>query len=242
MRETAMILGVGVPEGLGGAIAMRFAREGLHVLVVGRTLEKLEETVARIETEGGTGEAIVADLTAEQGQDQAFDRLKQIDSQLAAVVYNAGNNSMTPFADLTSEAFEDFWRVCCFGGFLAAKRALPILAAQGSGSLLFTGASASLRGKPAFGHFASAKAALRNLAQALAREYGPAGVHVAHVIIDGLVDGDRARAYFTNYLDTLGPQGALDPAAVAEAFWSIHAQPRSAWTHELDLRPFSESW
>ena len=97
-----------------------------------------------------------------------------------------------------------------------------------------------MRGKPAFGHFASAKGALRNLAQALAKEYGPAGVHVAHVIIDGVVEGDRARSLFGDYLDKFGPEGALDPAAVAEAFWSVHAQPRSAWTHELDLRPFSE--
>lgn len=242
MRETALILGAGVPEGVGGAVAIRFARAGMHVLVAGRTLEKLEATVARIEAMGGSAEALVVDVTRAADQDKAFDRLKEIDGPLAAVVYNAGNNRMTPFAELTPESFEAHWRVCCLGGFLTAKRALPILSRQGSGSLLFTGASASLRGKPGFGHFASAKGALRNLAQALAKEYGPAGVHVAHIVIDGVVDGDRAQTHFADYLATLGEDGALDPQAIAEAFWSVHAQPRSAWTHELDLRPFSESW
>jgi len=242
MRETAVIMGAGVPEGVGGAVAIRFARAGLHVLVAGRTLEKLEETVARIEALGGSAEALVVDVTRASDQDKAFDRLKEIDGPLAAVVYNAGNNRMTPFAELTPESFEDNWRVCCLGGFLTAKRALPILSRQGSGSLLFTGASASLRGKPGFGHFASAKGALRNLAQALAKEYGRAGVHVAHIVIDGVVDGDRAQTHFADYLAKLGEDGALDPQAIAETFWSVHAQPRSAWTHELDLRPFSESW
>lgn len=242
MADTAIIFGAGVPQGLGGAIAMRFAKAGLHVVLVGRTMEKLEATAARIRFDGGSAEAMVADATIESEQAQVFAAVGERGGRLASVVYNAGNNSRTAFADLTPEKFESFWRVCCFGGYLTARLALPILSAQGSGSLIFTGASASTRGKPAFGHFASAKGALRNLAQALAREYGPAGVHVAHIIIDGVVDGDRAQAFFGDYLDRLGENGALDPAAVAEAFWSVHAQPRSAWTHELDLRPFSESW
>lgn len=242
MRDSAIVFGAGVPEGLGGAIAIRFAQAGLHVALVGRTMAKLQASVAQIEADGGSAEAVVADVTVAAEQAQVFERVGRRDGRLACVIYNAGNNSLTPFADLTPEEFESYWRVCCFGGFLAARHALPILSAQRSGSLLFTGASASLRGKPAFGHFASAKGALRNLAQALAREYGPSGVHVAHVIIDGVVNGDRAQSIFGGYLETLGPGETLDPAAVAEAFWSIHAQPRSAWTHELDLRPFSESW
>ena len=119
---------------------------------------------------------------------------------------------------------------------------MPLLREQGNGSMLFTGASASMRGKPYFGHFASAKAGLRNLAQALAREYGPQGVHVAHIIIDGVVNGDRVRTGFEGYIEKLGEDGALDPDAIAEAFWSVHKQPRSTWTHEIDLRPFRENW
>ncbi len=242
MPDTAIIFGAGVPEGLGGAIAARFARAGLHVVLVGRTMEKLEATVARIRFDGGAAEAMVADVTVEAEQASVFEQVGQRGGRLASVIYNAGNNRMTAFADMTPEAFEAYWRICCFGGYLTARLALPILSAQGSGSLLFTGASASLRGKPAFGHFASAKGALRNLAQALAREYGPAGVHVAHIVIDGVVNGDKAQTYFSTYLEKLGKDGALDPAAAAEMFWSVHAQPRSAWTHELDLRPFSENW
>lgn len=241
-HDTAIVFGAGVPDGLGGAIATRFAQAGLHVMLVGRTMAKLEATAARIRFNGGSAEAMVADVTIENEQAKLFERVGQRGARLASVIYNAGNNRMTAFAELTPDAFEAYWRVCCFGGFLTAKLALPILSAQGSGSLLFTGASASLRGKPAFGHFASAKGALRNLAQALAREYGPSGVHVAHIIIDGVVNGDKAQTNFSAYLDSLGKDGALDPAAVAEAFWSVHAQPRSAWTHELDLRPFSENW
>ena len=116
------------------------------------------------------------------------------------------------------------------------------MAAAGGGSMLFTGASASMRGRPNFAHFASSKAGLRMLAQALAREYGPKGVHVAHVVVDGVIDGEIVRTRFGEYLDKLGEDGSLSPDAIAEAFWFLHSQPRSAWTHELDLRPFCETW
>ena len=241
MTETVVILGAGAPNGLGGALARRFGREGPHVIVSGRTLEKVETVAEQVRGAGGSAEAVAVDVTSEADQDRLF-ALASAKGPVAAVLFNAGNNAMIPFETLTAEQFEDFWRVGCFGGFLTAKRAAPLLAAQGRGSLIFTGASGSLRGKPLFAHFASAKAALRNLAQALAREYGPKGVHVAHVIIDGVVDGDRARAGFKDYLDSLGAEGALDPDAVAESFWAVHSQNRSAWTHELDLRPFKENW
>ncbi|MEH6702579.1 SDR family NAD(P)-dependent oxidoreductase [Parasphingorhabdus flavimaris] len=242
MQDKVIILGAGLPEGVGGALARRFAREDLHVFVSGRTLEKVEQTAAQITASGGSAEAIEADVTSEDDLDALFSKAGEREGALAAVIYNAGNNMPIPFADLSPEQFEFYWRVGCYGGFLTAKRAMPILEAQGEGSMLFTGASASLRGKPMFGHFAAAKAALRNLAQSLAREYGPKGVHVAHIIIDGVVNGDRAQTNFGDYLDNLGPDGALDPDAIADAYWTIHAQQRSAWTHELDLRPFSETW
>ncbi|MDA8754984.1 SDR family oxidoreductase, partial [Luminiphilus sp.] len=155
---------------------------------------------------------------------------------------NAGSNFPIKFSDVTPEQFEAFWRVGCFGAFLTARQTLPLFSEQGKGSLFFTGASASLRGRPNFGHFSVAKAGLRNLAQALAREYGPQGIHVAHVVIDGVVNGDIVRGRFGDYLTSLGDDGALEPDAIAEAFWSLHAQHPSAWTHELDLRPYKESW
>jgi len=161
---------------------------------------------------------------------------------VGAVVYNAGNNAMIPFDKLDEETFEDFWRVCCLGGFLTAKAALPSLLKSGGGSLIFTGASASLRGKANFAHFASAKAGLRNLAQAIAREYGPKEIHVGHIVVDGVINGERVRSRFGEYLDDLGEDGSLNPDDMAEAYWNMHGQPRNAWTHEIDIRPYKENW
>ena len=242
MAETVVIAGAGAPNGVGGAIARRFAKEGHHVVVSGRTLEKVAETAEDILGLGGSAEALAVDVTSAEDQDALFARVAAIAEPVAAVIFNAGGNLPVPFADLTEAQFEEFWRIGCFGAFLTAKRALPRLAEQGRGSLLFTGASASLRGRPMFGHFASSKAALRNLAQALAREFGPQGVHVAHVVIDGVINGDVVQGRFGEYLASLGEDGALEPEAIADAFYALHIQHRSAWTHELDLRPFKETW
>lgn len=241
MQDTVVILGAGAPNGVGGALARRFGAEGLHVLVSGRTMSKIEDVVTQVVAAGGSAEAVQADVTSPDDQDALFARVPE-DSRLAAVLYNAGNNAIIPFEKLSAEKMESFWRVGCFGGFLAAERAIPILKAQGSGSLFFTGASGSLRGKASFAHFASAKAALRNLTQSLAREFGPAGVHIAHFIIDGVIDGDKANTAFGEYVESLGEEGALSPDAIADAFWYVHQQPRTAWTQELDLRPYSENW
>ena len=158
-----------------------------------------------------------------------------------AVLFNVGNNRPLAFDDMDDKIFEQFWRVCTLSGFLTAKAALPALERSG-GSLLFTGASASLRGKPGFAHFSAAKAGLRMMAQAIARDYGPRGVHVGHVIVDGIINGDIVRSHFGSYLESLGEEGSLKPDAIAENFWQLHVQPRSAWTFELDVRPFSEKW
>ena len=240
--ETVIILGAGAPNGVGGALARRFGREGLHVVVSGRTQEKVDASAQAVVSAGGSAEGYQADVTSEKDQDALFKHVASLRMPLAAVVFNAGSNMPIPFEAIKAEEFESFWRIGCFGAFLTAKRAMPILAEQASGSMLFTGASASMRGRPNFSHFASSKAGLRNLAQALAREYGPQGVHVAHIVIDGVVNGDIVQGRFNEYLESMGEDGALDPDAIAEAFWSVHAQPRTAWTHELDLRPFKETW
>ncbi|MEO0983805.1 MAG: SDR family NAD(P)-dependent oxidoreductase [Pseudomonadota bacterium] len=242
MSDTAVVIGVGASAGLGAALCRRFGREGLHVFVAGRTKEKLDAIVEEVTSAGGSAEAAVCDVTSASDQDKLFDAVAA-KGRCAAVLYNAGSNAIIPFEDLTDDQFETFWRVCTFGAFLTAKRAAPLLAGQaGGGSLLFTGASASLRGRANFAHFAAAKGALRNLAQSLAREYGPKGVHVGHVIVDGVIDGDMVRSRFAEYLDRLGEDGGLNPDAIAEAFWTLHAQHRSAWTHELDVRPYKENW
>jgi len=242
MSETVVVLGVGTPDGVGAAVARRFAAEGKHVVLAGRTVSKLSASADVIAAAGGSAEGVQADVTSEADQDRLFDHVRGLGNPVEAVVFNAGSNAPVKFEAITPEEFESYWRIGCFGAFLTAKRAIPVLAEQGSGSLLFTGASASMRGRPNFSHFASAKAGLRNLAQALAREYGPQGVHVAHIVIDGVVNGDIVRDRFGGYLDSLGEDGALNPDAIADAFWSVHSQHRSAWTHELDLRPFKESW
>ncbi len=242
MSETVVILGAGAPDGVGGALARKFAKNGLNVIVSGRTQEKLNATTKEIEADGGSAEGCVADVTSEADLDALFKRVEDRQEPLAAVLFNAGRNLPVPFEDLTPAMFEEFWRIGCYGAFLTAKKAMPILKQQGQGSMLFTGASASLRGRPGFGHFAATKAALRNLVQALAREYGPQGIHVAHVVIDGIINGDIVRGRYGEYLESLGEDGSLAPDAIAQAFWALHTQHRSAWTHELDLRPFNEKW
>ncbi|MGF1454969.1 MAG: SDR family NAD(P)-dependent oxidoreductase [Alphaproteobacteria bacterium] len=241
MSSVAVVLGVGASRGLGAALARRFARGGHHVIVSGRTKDKLDRIVDEIRDAAGSAEARTADVTVEADMEALFAHAETV-GPLGAVLYNAGNNAIISFDDLDADTFETFWRICCLGGFHTAKAALPRLEAHGGGSLLFTGASASLRGKARFAHFASAKAALRNLAQALAREYGPRGIHVGHVIVDGVIDGDMVRSRFGEYLDRLGADGTLNPDEIAEAFWHLHTQHRSAWTHELDVRPFKENW
>ena len=241
MSGTVIVLGAGAQRGIGGALSLKFAREGHHVIVTGRTLAKVEKIAASIRDEGLSAEAMQVDVTSESDQDALFEHAKSL-GQLAAVLYNAGNNAIIPFADLTAETMEQFWRVGQLGAFHSAKRALPLFEAQGNGSLFFTGASASMRGRPNFAHFAAMKAGLRMMAQALAREYGPKGVHVAHFVIDGIVDAEMTRTRFGDYMDSLGQDGILDPHEIAETYWHIHQQQRSAWTHELELRPFSETW
>ena len=241
MNPVAVIIGAGASQGLGAALARRFSSGGLHVVLAGRTREKLAARASEIVDAGGAAEICVADTRQPEDVDRLFSLAESL-GPLEAVLYNAGNNAIIPFSELTAESFEKFWRICCLGGFLVAHRCLPTLLERGHGSLIFTGASASLRGKANFAHFASAKGALRNLAQSLAREYGPRGIHVAHVIVDGVIDGEMVRSQFREYLEKLGPDALLNPDEMAESFWFLHRQPRSAWTHELDLRPFKEKW
>lgn len=241
MTGTVIILGGGPINGVGGALAERFAKEGHHVLFTGRTLAKVQATADALTATGLSVEAMAIDVTSADDQDALFSRAQEL-GPIAAVLYNAGNNAIIPFEQLTAEQFEDFWRVACFGAFLTAQRAVPLLKEQGEGSLFFTGASGSLRGKPNFAHFASAKGALRNLLQSIAREYGPKGIHVVHFIIDGVIDGDRIREHYPEFADQMDKDGMLSPAAIADAFWVTHKQPRSAWSHEVELRPYKENW
>ncbi len=240
-KSQVVVVGVGASRGLGAALARRFAREGHPVVLAGRTATRLEEIAAEVRAIGPAATVVPTDVTNDEQVSNLFETADE-NGPIDAVLHNVGNNAIIPFADLTAKKFELFWRIGCLGAFHVAKQAVPRMLARGHGSLMFTGASASLRGKPAFAHFAAAKAGLRNLAQSLAREYGPQGVHVAHVIVDGVINGEAVRNILPEYVDRLGEEGTLDPDAIAETYLAIHQQPRSAWTHETEVRPFKESW
>ncbi len=243
--RTAAVIGVGAEEGLGAALCRRFATEGYHVLVAGRTAAKLDAVVRAIASAGGSAEAVTADATSENDVGRLFDRAMATADRFSPadlVVYNAGNNQRLDFRELSAETFEKFWRVGCFGGFLVGREAARRLVPLGRGTVIFTGASASLRGKPGFAHFAAAKAGLRAIAQSMAREFGPQGIHVAHIIIDGGIKGERLLSRYPELLQQRGADGLLGIEAVAEAFWQIHCQARSAWSFEADLRPYKENF
>ncbi len=233
--RTAIIVGVGAEAGLGAALARRFAREGLHVVVVGRSADKLAKVVAGLP---GLGEAHVADATSEADISNLF----ATHPAPELVVFNAGQNVRAPIRELDTTVFENAWRLGTFAGFLVGREAARAMVPRGSGTILFTGASASLRGRPGFAAFAAAKAGLRAITQSMARELGPQGIHVAHIVIDGGIAGDRLRSRAPERVTAAGEDGLLDLDAIAEAYAQLHRQHRSAWTQELDLRPFKENF
>lgn len=240
-EEVVWITGVGAVAGLGAALARRFSQGGYRVAVSGRSPEKLQAVVDSVTQQGGTALALPGDAGSEADIVDALQRIQSF-GRLRVAIFNVGNSVAAPSLELSAEVFEQTWRASTLGGFLFAREATRVLLEHGGGTLLFTGATASLRGKPPFAAFAAAKAGLRSLSQTFAREFGPQQVHVAHVIIDGSIDGERVRSRAPQRLEALGEDGALHLDDIAEAYWFLHAQPRSAWTQELDLRPFKESF
>ncbi|HXZ09146.1 MAG TPA: SDR family NAD(P)-dependent oxidoreductase [Paraburkholderia sp.] len=237
----AWIAGVGASAGLGAALARRFAREGLSVAVTGRSHERLAVVVDEIRGAGGEAFALPADVTSERDLAAIVPQLAERGT-LEVAIFNAAGATRAPTLELSAEQFEAAWRVTTLGGFLFARAALQPLLAAGQGSLLFTGATASLRGRPPFAAFASAKAGLRSLTQSLAREFGPQNIHVAHVVVDGGIDGERLRTSAPQRVAERGKDGLLNPDDIADAYWHLHQQRRSAWSQEIDLRPFNESF
>jgi len=233
------VIGVGPDRGLGAQLCARFAREDLEVLVAGRTPEKLESVVASIEGAGGRARAYTADATDESQVKALFDAAGD---DLSLAVYNAGNNTPGRIIDMEADYFENSWRVCCFGGFLFGREAVRRLVPAGGGTLLFTGASASLRGRAMFGAFNSSKGALRNLAQAMAKEYAGDGVHVGHVVVDGPIGGDKILQGFPEYAEKLGNEGMISIEGIVDAFVYLYRQSRTAWSFEVDVRTSQEKW
>jgi NAD(P)-dependent dehydrogenase (short-subunit alcohol dehydrogenase family) len=239
--KTAVILGVGPERGVGGYLCKAAAQQGLHVVVAGRTLAKVEAVAAAITGEGGQATAVACDATRE---DEVAELLRQAESigPVDLAIYNAGNNMPGEFLEMEASYFEACWRVGCFGGFLFCREALRAMAPRGRGCLLITGASASMRGKPWFAAFTAAKGGLRNMAQSLAREFQPQGIHVGHVVIDGGIYGEKIETRLPDWYAEKGEEGLIGLQGIADAFIYLYNQPRNAWTFELDLRTHVENF
>ena len=237
--KKAVIMGVGAEQGLGAQLAKRFASEGLHVFVASRTQSRLDALTVEIEQARGKATAVCADATNEE---QVIKLFEKAGSGLDLAIYNTGNNFPGQIMDMDSEYFLKSWKSCCFGGFLFGREAVRSMVPSGKGTLLFTGASASLRGRANFGAFNSAKAGLRTLAQAMAKEYGPKGIHVGHVIIDGAIAGDKIMRRLPELAKKLGEDGMIKIEGIVDGYVYLYNQLPQAWTFELDLRTSIEKW
>ncbi len=235
---------VGAGDGLGGAIARAFAREGHPICLTRRArhLEQLEALAGDIRKQGGVAHAFGVDARIETEMAALFDDIETRIGPLEVVVFNIGANVRFGLIETTARVFTKVWEMACFAGFLTGREAARVMVPRGRGSILFTGATASLRGREGFAAFAAAKAGLRAIAQSAAREFAPKGIHVAHVVVDGAIDGVFTRANRSDVETLLSDDRILKPEQIAENFVWLHSQQRSAWTHELDLRPWTEAW
>jgi short-subunit dehydrogenase len=245
--SAAIVFGVGAVQGIGAAVSRRIARQGLTVHIAGRTQSKLDEVVADIQATGGTAIAHVLDATNSDQVAALFATVSTAGLPLALVVNNVGSNMPARFLHSKAKFVDQMWRLTFLSGFLVSLHALPILRAQGHGTLLFTGASASIRGKPMFAAFTTGKASLRAYVYAIAAEAAADNIHIGHIVIDGMVDGDRINNFGGGTGRVLryamkGKGGALNIDAIADTYWQIHTQPRGLWTIETDLRPFKEKF
>jgi len=239
--NTAVVIGVGPLRGLGAYLCHAAAREDLHVVVAGRSQEKLDEVVTSIEAGGGKATALVCDTTEEDQVIGLFERAEEI-GPVELAIYNAGNNMPGDYLEMEADYFDTCYRVGLFGGFLFSREALRKMVPRGEGCLIFTGASASMRGKPWFAAFTAAKGGLRNLAQSLAREFQPKGIHVGHVVIDGGIYGEKVETRVPDWYEEKGEEGLIGLQGIADSFMYLYRQPRNAWTHELDVRTHTENF
>ena len=240
--EARVVLVIGAGDALGGAIARRFAREGLIAVVVRRSAEKLEPLVAAIVAEGGQAHGFACDARKEEEITALFERIEAEIGAIEVCVFNIGANVRFPIAETTARVYFKVWEMACFAGFLTGREAARRMQPRGRGTILFTGATASVRGREGFSAFSGAKHALRALAQSMARELGPKGIHVAHTLIDGPIDTQWIAENFPAAYARKAEDGILNPEHIADSYWHLHAQARDCWTHELDLRPWSEAW
>jgi NAD(P)-dependent dehydrogenase (short-subunit alcohol dehydrogenase family) len=242
MNNKKVVLVVGAGDATGGAIAKRFAQEGFVACVTRRSAEKLQPLVDAIKANGGEAHGFACDARKEE---DVIALVEQIESQIGpieAFVFNIGANVPCSILEETARKYFKIWEMACFSGFLNAREVAKRMAKRQRGTILFTGATAGMRGAAGFAAFAGAKHGIRALAQSMARELGPMNIHVAHVVVDGAIDTDFIRESFPEKYATKDEDGILNPEHIAENYWYLHSQPRDAWTFELDLRPWSERW
>ena len=238
--KVALVIGAG--DSTGGAIARRFAREGYIACVTRRSADKLQPLIDSIRDDGGQAFGFGSDARKEEDVTALFEQIEAEHGPVEVLVFNIGANVPSSILEETARKYFKVWEMACFSGFLNAQAAARRMVARGRGTILFTGATAALRGSANFAAFAGAKHALRALAQSMARELGPRNIHVAHVVVDGAIDTAFIRDTFPERYALKAQEGILSPDHIAENYWFLHTQPRDAWTFELDLRPYMERW
>ena len=246
MALSPVALVVGAGDATGGAIARRFARGGYTVCATRRSLDKLQPLLRQVEAEGGKAHGFPTDARKEEEVVALVEQIESTIGPIEVLVFNIGANVPSSILDETARKYFKIWEMACLGGFLNGREVAKRMVARDGdghkGTIIFTGATASLRGSANFSAFAGAKHALRALAQSMARELGPRGIHVAHTIIDGAIDTEFIRENFPERYALKDQDGILNPDHIAESYWMLHQQPRDAWTHELDLRPWIEKF
>ncbi|MEX0279914.1 MAG: SDR family NAD(P)-dependent oxidoreductase [Arenibacterium sp.] len=239
----AFVIGAG--DYIGAAIAKRFARGGFTVCLGRRNGDKLAPLIAEIEEMGGTAHGYTMDARDEDSTAEVFKQIETEVGPIEIVIFNVGGNVYFPILDTTARVFRKVWEMACFAGFFTGREAARYMVERGHGSIFFTGASASMRGNSGYAAFSAGKAGLRAMAQAIAKELGPKNIHVAHLVIDAGVDTAFVRERMTQAghdPETLPPDTLMNPESVGEAYWTLHHQTRDAWSFEMDLRPFGETW
>jgi NAD(P)-dependent dehydrogenase (short-subunit alcohol dehydrogenase family) len=242
MSTPTSVLVIGAGDATGGAIARRFAREGLIACVTRRHADKLKPLLQQIRNAGGTAHGFGSDARDEAQMIELVAKIERDIAPIEVAVFNIGANVRFTVTETTERVYRKVWEMGALAGFLMGREVAKAMLPRGRGTILFTGATASLRGGASFAAFAGAKHALRALAQSMARELGPQGIHVAHVVIDGAIDTEFIRENFPERYALKERDGILEPDAIADNYWLLHRQHRSAWTHELDLRPWIEKF
>lgn len=242
MSDKNVVLVIGAGDATGGAIAKRFAREGYIACVTRRSADKLQPLVDEIRAGGGEAHGFASDARKEEEVAALVEGIERDIGPIEAFVFNIGANVPCSILEETARKYFKIWEMACFSAFLTAQAVARRMVTRGRGTILFTGATAGLRGAAHFAAFAGAKHGLRALAQSMARELGPRNIHVAHVVVDGAIDTAFIRDSFPDIYARKDQDGILDPEHIADNYWFLHAQPRDAWTFELDLRPWMEKW